>query len=96
MIFFSSLSSNLKWTKIWGKKQTNKKKKTVFAVHAFDTAATLKKKKKNLKVIKPDTNWQALSKVIIMQRIKDFAYIVSENTRTLTFCQTGKHVSYLP
>ena len=46
MIFFSSLSSNLKWTKIWGKKQTNKKKKTVFAVHAFDTAATLKKKKK--------------------------------------------------
>ena len=32
----------------------------------------------------------------MMQSIKDFAYIVSDNTRTLVFCQSRKHVSYLP
>ena len=77
---------------IW-KKTEIKKRKKVFAIHAFDTAATLKK----FKVIRSDTNWQTLlTKVIMMQSIKDFAYIVSDNTRTLVFCQTRKHVSYLP
>ena len=32
----------------------------------------------------------------MMQSIKDFTYIVSDNTRTLVFCQSRKHVSYLP